>query len=405
VRPAPGYAQKIAALPYDVMNSEEARQAAAGNPYSFLHVDKAEIDLPPETGLYDEQVYRKARENLDGLIAEGAFMRDPESKFYVYSLTMDGHTQSGVVGCPSIDDCISGRIKKHELTRADKEADRIRHMDVLDAHTGPIFLTHRRQPELSALTEELMKNSAPLYDFVADDGVRHSVWSVGEAVTERIEHLFGGMDALYIADGHHRCASAVKVGLKRREEHPGYSGGEEFNFFLAVIFPADQLRILDYNRVVKDLRGMTAAEFLRKLEDSFEIFPYEGEGQFRPEKKHEFGLFLEGRWRCLRVKPGVFDEGDPVSRLDVSILQEHVLRPVLGIADPRTDDRIDFVGGIRGLAELERRVTEGMAAAFSMFPTTLDDLMDIADRGLIMPPKSTWFEPKLRSGLFIHPLQ
>jgi uncharacterized protein (DUF1015 family) len=338
---------------------------------------------------------------LDDLIEKKILIRDPARKFYIYGLTMDGHTQHGIVGCPSIDDYLDGRIKKHELTRPDKEADRIRHMDTLDAHTGPILLMHRTQPALSALTEELTKG-VPLYDFTADDGVRHSVWRVDEESTERISRFFEDMEALYIADGHHRCASAVKVGLKRREEHPDYSGDEEFNFFLAVVFPADQLRILDYNRVVKDLHGMTAAEFLEKLEGKFEVVPYANEGPFRPERKHEFGLYLEGRWWCLRAKPGVWDEANPVSRLDVSILQENVLTPLLGIADPRTDNRIDFVGGIRGLTELERRVEEGMALAFSMFPTTLDDLMDIADEELLMPPKSTWFEPKLRSGLFIH---
>ncbi|MDR0424418.1 MAG: DUF1015 family protein [Clostridiales Family XIII bacterium] len=402
VRPAAGYAEKVAALPYDVMNSEEARQMVSGNPYSFLHVDKAEIDLPVGMGLYDEQVYRKARENLDGLMAGGILIRDPARRFYVYSLTMDGHTQSGIVGCPSIDDCLGGRIKKHELTRADKEADRIRHIDALDANTGPIFLAHRPQPELGALTAEAME-APPLYDFVAEDGVRHRAWGVGEAATEQIGRVFGAMDALYIADGHHRCASAVKVGAMRREAHPGYAGDEEFNFFLAVIFPSDQLRIFDYNRVVQDLRGMSPAEFLKRLEEKMEVAPYSG-GQFRPGKKHEFGLFMDGRWFCLRARPETIDEGNPVSRLDVSILQEHVLAPMLGIADPRTDTRIDFVGGIRGLGELERRVQGGMAAAFSMFPTTLDDLMDIADNGMIMPPKSTWFEPKLRSGLFIHTL-
>lgn len=404
VRPAREYAERVAALPYDVMTSEEAREMARDNPHSFLHIDKAEIDLPPSVDPYDAAVYEKARANFDRHVAEGVFVEDARRAYYIYRLTMDGREQTGLVGCASIDDYVDGRIKKHELTRADKEADRIRHVDALDANTGPIFLTCRPDVRLREVMDRQVAAREPLFDFTSDDGIGHTVWVVDDEAVAEIERIFEDIDALYIADGHHRCASAVKVGLARREADPAYKGDEDFNFFLAVVFPSDSLRVLDYNRVVKDTGGYSEAGFLKKLEENFTVEPYDGAGPYKPEAKHRFGLYLGGRWYRLTARPGSFDESDPVSRLDVSILQENVLRPILGVDDPRTDKRIDFIGGIRGLKELEDRVADDMAVAFALYPTTVEDLMDIADAGLIMPPKSTWFEPKLRSGLLIHRL-
>jgi uncharacterized protein (DUF1015 family) len=405
LRPAKGYETQVAALPYDVMTSAEARVMASGNPYSFLHVDKAEIDLPEDVDPYDAMTYAKAKDNLDRMVAEGVFVEDASPGYYIYELTMNGRSQAGLVGCPSIDDYLSDAIKKHELTRADKEEDRIRHVDALDANTGPIFLACRPQAELNGVMGEWIETHTPLYDFTAEDGVTHRIWSVeGEAVT-KIERIFSGIDALYIADGHHRCASAVRVGLKRREENPGFTGDEEYNFFLAVIFPSDQLSIMDYNRVVRDLNGLDAEHFIDRLRADFDVALHEGAGRPAPTRRHEFGLYVDGRWYRMKAKDDICDERDPVARLDVSILQDNVFGPILGIRDPRTDKRIDFVGGIRGLGELESRVRADMKAAFALYPTAMDELMDIADVGLIMPPKSTWFEPKLRSGLLIHRLK
>jgi uncharacterized protein (DUF1015 family) len=404
VRPANGYESKVAALPYDVMTSDEAREMVQGKPHSFLHIDKAEIDLPPSVDLYDDSVYAKARENFDRFLAEGVFIEDAERYYYIYRLTMDGRAQTGLVGCASIDDYLNNKIKKHELTRAEKEKDRIRHVDTLDANTGPIFLTCHPDARLSDAIDRWVAAHEPLFDFVADDGIGHTIWTMsGEACAE-IERIFGDIDSLYIADGHHRCASAVKVGLKRREANPDFTGEEEFNFFLSVIFPADQLHILDYNRAVKDLNGYTVEGFLDKMKEGFDVAPWEGDGPYRPEAKHRVGLYLDGRWYKMTAHQDIYDANDPVSCLDVSILQDNVLRPILGIDDPRTDKRIDFIGGIRGLKELEDRVANDMTVAFAMYPTTVDDLMNIADADLIMPPKSTWFEPKLRSGLLIHRL-
>jgi uncharacterized protein (DUF1015 family) len=404
VRPAKGYEEKVAALPYDVMTSDEARRMVEGNPYSFLHIDKAEIDLPPSVDLYDASVYARAKENFERFASEGVFVQDERRNFYIYRLTMDGRAQTGLVGCASIDDYLNDKIKKHELTREEKEKDRIRHVDTLDANTGPIFLTCRPNARLDEVIEAWISEHAPLFDFVADDGVAHTIWTADGEIVPEIERIFEGIDALYIADGHHRCASAVKVGLKRRESDPAYKGDEEFNFFLSVVFPSNQLRILDYNRVVKDLNGYAIDAFLEKLGKGFVAERYDAEGPYRPEAKHSIGLYTGGHWYKMTTREGLFDENDPVSRLDVSILQDNVLRPILGIDDPRTDKRIDFIGGIRGLKELERRVADDMAAAFAMYPTTVEDLMDIADANRIMPPKSTWFEPKLRSGLLIHRL-
>ncbi len=405
IRPVSEYASKVAALPYDVMNSAEAAEMVKGNPYSFLHVDKAEIDLPEGTDLYSEQVYLKARENMNKLVTDGICKQDEEPKFYIYRQIMNGRSQTGLVGCVSIDDYINNIIKKHELTRADKEADRINHVDYCDANTGPIFLTYRPNGDIAAVLADWKENHAPVYDFVTDDGIANTVWVIDcPELIAKISELFAGVDYLYIADGHHRAASAVKVGLKRREQFPDYNGSEEFNFFLAVLFDCDELEIMDYNRVMKDLAGNTPAEFIEKISGKFDVEEI-GTDAYKPEKAHTFGMLLEGKWYKLTAKDGTFDAADPVAALDVSILQNNLISPILGIDDPRTDKRIDFVGGIRGLGELERRANDDMCLAFSMYPTTLKELMDIADAGKLMPPKSTWFEPKLLSGLFIHKLK
>lgn len=405
IRPVPEFASRVAALPYDVMNSKEAAEMVKGNPYSFLHVDKAEIDLPEGTDLYSEQVYLKARENLDKLVSDGVCAQDGESRFYIYRQVMNGRAQTGLVGCVSIDDYINNIIKKHELTRADKEADRINHVDYCDANTGPIFLTYRPQEKVAAILGEWTKSHAPVYDFVTDDGIGNTVWVIDcPETTAEIASLFEGVDYLYIADGHHRAASAVKVGLRRREQNPDYNGSEEFNLFLAVLFDCNELEIMDYNRVMKDLNGNTEEEFIAKISGKFTVEKV-GAHAYKPAEAHTFGMLLGGEWYKVAAKEGTFDSTDPVASLDVSILQNNLISPVLGIDDPRTDKRIDFVGGIRGLAELERRANDDMCLAFSMYPTTLRELMDIADAGKLMPPKSTWFEPKLLSGLFIHKLK
>ncbi|MDR0876124.1 MAG: DUF1015 family protein [Clostridiales Family XIII bacterium] len=396
-------AEQIAELPYDVMSSEEARIIAADNPLSFLHVDKAEIDLSPSVDIYDPVVYAKAKENFDSLISGGALIRDPDAAFYVYRLTMGGRSQAGIVGCASADDYLENRIKKHEFTRADKEEDRVRHVDTLNANTGPIFLAHRPNAALSDLTASIIAAAAPIYDFEKDGGVRHEVWKVTDpADNEQIAELFRSIDALYIADGHHRCASAARVAKMRREANPGYTGDEEFNYFLAVIFPSDQLAIMDYNRLVRDLNGLDPESFEAKVLEKFEV--RQPAFTKRPERRHEFGLYMGDRWQTLRIREEFVDENDPVARLDVSLLQENLLGPILGIEDPRTDKRIDFAGGIRGLEYLEERAGRDCRLAFAMYPTSMEELMDIADAGKVMPPKSTWFEPKLLSGLFSHSL-
>lgn len=405
IRPRKELAHKVAALPYDVMNSNEAREMVKDNPDSFLHVDRAEVDLDPSIDIYDRRVYEKARENLEELIRREILIQDEEERFYIYKQIMNGREQIGLVGCASIDDYLGDTIKKHEHTREEKEQDRINHVDYTDANTGPIFMTYRSKDEINRLVEDLMDRDSPIYDFVSEDGISHIVWIVNDMdAIQRLIELFHGIDYLYIADGHHRSASAVKVGLKRRRENPDYSGSEEFNFFLSVLFPDDQLHIMDYNRVVKDLNGYSTEDFLKKIEEKFEVEFYNGEESYSPKKKHSFGMYLEDKWYILNVREGTFNQEDPVERLDVSILQKNILEPILGICDPRTDNRIDFIGGIRGLKELERRVSTDMKVAFSMYPTSIEDLMTIADEGKIMPPKSTWFEPKLRSGLFIHKL-
>ncbi|WP_294372640.1 DUF1015 domain-containing protein [uncultured Clostridium sp.] len=409
IRPISELASKIAALPYDVMNSEEAREMVVGNPYSFLHVDRAEIDLDPSIDVHDKKVYEKARENLDRMINDGEYIQDEHPCLYIYRQIMNGRAQTGIVFCASIDDYMNNIIKKHEFTRADKEQDRINHVDYCDANTGPIFLTYKEEQIASEIIEAWIENESkrkPVYNFVAEDGIQHIVWVIdNEIIISELVDLFKEVDYLYIADGHHRSASAVKVGLKRREEHPDYTGDEEFNYFLAVAFPDNDLMVMDYNRVVKDLNGLTKEEFLNKLEDKFIISKSEENAPIKPYKKHTFGMDLEGEWYLLEAKPGSFNEFDAIEQLDVAILQNNVLTPILGIEDVRTSDRIDFIGGIRGIKELEKRVNTDMKVAFSMYPTEVHDIMDVADMGEVMPPKSTWFEPKLRSGLFIHKLK
>ena len=405
IRPKKEYASKIAALPYDVMNSEEARIMAKDNPYSFLHVDKAEIDLSENTHIYDKKVYEKAKENLEKLVETGAMIQDEKSQMYIYRLIMKGRAQTGIVGCTSIDDYMNDVIKKHEHTREDKEKDRINHVDICDAHTGPIFLTYRYNEEINTIINTCIKNE-PLYQFVAEDGVEHIVWTIAEEKTiTDVKNIFNTIDSLYIADGHHRAASAVKDGMKRREQNANYTGEEEFNYFLSVVFPDTDLRIMDYNRIVLDINELSIEEYIAKVAERFELKLLKKDKEYKPINKHTYGMYIAGQWYELIAKNGTFNPKDPVDRLDVSILQNNLLNPILGIENPRTDKRIDFVGGIRGLEELEKRVEKNKkGVAFSMYPTTIKDLIDIGDAKKVMPPKSTWFEPKLRSGLFIHSL-
>lgn len=403
-RPAKGLEDKIAALPYDVYNREEAKRVVRSNPLSFLAIDRAETQFPDDVSTYDDRVYEKARDMLNEAIESGKFVQDSSPCYYLYEQTMNGRSQTGIVACASIDDYLSGVIKKHENTRANKEIDRIRHVDTCNAQTGPIFLCYRNIKELDELMESL-RQTQPVYDFISEGGIRNRVWIISDKDSVKIIHnAFSGTDKIYIADGHHRCASAVKVGLKRREQNPGYTGEEEFNYFLSVLFPGDQLMVMDYNRVVRDLNGYSAEDFLKELAGIFEV-TCEGKEPVHPSCKGEYGLYLcDGNWYRLKtlVKP---DENDPVGSLDVSLLQDKVLSPLLDIQDPKEDPRIAFVGGIRGLGELQSAVDTGKAkAAFSMYPTSMDELFAVADAGELMPPKSTWFEPKLLSGLFIHRL-
>ncbi len=405
IRPAQGLAEQTAALPYDVYNRQEAKEAVKDAPLSFLRIDRAETCFDDSVDTYDARVYEKASELLVEQIQNGVYMTEEKPCYYLYELVMDGRSQTGIVGCASIDDYERGVIKKHENTRADKEEDRIRHVDALNAQTGPIFLAYRDRDDLREVVLRQKKN-APLYDFTSEDGISHRVYRVEEEEdTGRIRDLFAGMEQIYIADGHHRCASAVKVGQKRRREHPGYTGEEEFNYFLSVLFPDSELKILDYNRVVRDLNGLTEEAFLQEIEEQFSV-ECTGKEAVRPARKGQFGMYLGGRWYCLSAKnTDAVKKTNPVEGLDVSLLQDTLLGPVLGIKDPKTDKRIDFVGGIRGLSELERRVHTDMAVAFSLYPTSIAELFAVADAGLLMPPKSTWFEPKLRSGLFIHSIE
>ena len=403
-RPCQGMEKRIAALPYDVYNREEACEVVKKNPDSFLAVDRAETQFGEEVDTYADCVYEKADQLLREKIQEGKFVQDPTPCFYLYELTMDGNSQTGVVACASIDDYRNNVIKKHELTREDKEQDRIRHVDVCDANTGPIFLACRYPAELLTLMEEWKNAHAPVYDFTSDDEITHRVWVVDEEEKIRTIHsLFGGISSIYIADGHHRAASAVKVGQKRRAEHPDYTGKEEFNFFLSVVFPYDQLTILPYHRIVKDIKGMEPKAFIGSMKFNFELMAMPG-FPCKPVEKHCFGLYVDGEWFHLKAYPDIYAGKDSVGQLDVSILQDKVLGPVLGISDPRTDERIRFMGGNHRLKDLAAAADETGGAAFAMYPTSMEELMTIADEGKLMPPKSTWFEPKLRSGLFIHNL-
>jgi len=403
VRPAKDKADKIAALPYDVYNRKEAKEVVKNAPLSFLRIDRAETQFDDSVSTYDEVVYLKARSILDEMISNGDFIEDNVPKYYIYELTMNNRSQTGIVACSSIDDYTNNVIKKHENTREEKELDRIKHVDYCNAQTGPIFLAYRSNAVINEVVNANKDNEA-LYDFVADDGIRHRAWAITDKNDEeKILNAFSSMNEIYIADGHHRAASAVKVGLKRRKENPDYKGDEEFNYFLSVLFPDDQLMIMDYNRVVKDLNGYSKDEFIKAVSEKFDITNV-GSKKYSPQKKNEVGMFLDGEWFKLEAKESILNPNDPVEVLDVSVLQKNLLEPILNIKDPRTDSRIDFIGGIRGLEELEKRVNEDMTVAFAMYPTSMKELFDVADASMLMPPKSTWFEPKLRSGLFIHKL-
>ena len=403
IRPAREKAEKIAALPYDVYNRMEAKEVAARNPESFLKIDRAETQLADTVDMYAPEVYQKAHDTLWEMVENGSFVKEAKKCYYIYALTLNGRTQTGIAACASIDDYEKGVIKKHENTRAEKEKDRINHVNICNAQTGPIFLAYRSNSVINEVVSQVEKEE-PLYDFTAEDGIRHSVWAISEEKQiDTVEKAFAQIGEIYIADGHHRAASAVKVGQIRRKEHPGYTGEEEFNYFLSVLFPDQQLMIMDYNRVVKSLNGLTEQEFLEKASEIFEI-KKAGSKAVKPERKGCFSMYLGGSWYQCAVKPEDIPE-DPVEGLDVSLLQNKLLSPLLGITDPKTDSRIDFVGGIRGLEELERRCSLDCVAAFAMYPTSIQELFAVADAGRLMPPKSTWFEPKLRSGLLIHGLE
>lgn len=397
--------EEFSCLPYDVMNRKEAKEMAGGRKNSYLRVVRSEIDLADSVDDYDEEVYKTARKNLDEFIKEGVLVEDETANYYIYRQMMDGRVQTGLVAACSIDDYTNGIILRHELTRVVKEQDRINNFYHTDANTEPVFFAYRQNRELAEMIDNWIKFHKPVFDFRSDDGVTHVLWRVDDRdVVAAIEKTFKNVDNLYIADGHHRTASAAKVGQKKREENPGYTGEEEFNYFMAVLFPDEDLFIMDYNRVVKDLNGRSEEEFLKEVRAKFDVEEAK-EQPYRPMQRATFGMNLGGKWYVLRAKDGTYDKNDPIDRLDVSILQNNLLQPILGIEDPRTSERIDFVGGIRGLGELDKRVKEGWALAFSMYPTEMSDLLAIADTKNTMPPKSTWFEPKLRSGLFIHRLK
>jgi len=404
LRPPRDIAEKVACLPYDVMNTVEARKMAEGNKYSLLHITRAEIDLPEDTDVHSETVYRKSYENFLKWRENGWLVQDEEPKFYIYAQTMGSRTQYGILACASVDDYLSGIIRKHELTRPDKEEDRMIHVRTNNANIEPVFFTYPAVPEIDEIVNSIVSEQEPEYDFVAEDGFGHHFWVVNDReLIMKIESLFREkVPYTYVADGHHRTAAAALVGKERRDNNPGYSGKEEFNYFMAVHFPDKQLEIIDYNRLVKDLNGNTVDEFIDKLSESFTI-TRKGAGIYKPDKLHVFSMYLEGNWYRLEAKENVYDDSDPIGILDVTILTRQVLNPILDIQDLRRSKRIDFVGGIRGLEALSKRVDSGeMKLAFALYPVSMKQLIDIADTGNIMPPKTTWFEPKLRSGLAIH---
>ena len=403
LRPQKDIVKAVASYPYDVLSVEEAQKLAAGNPYSFLHVEKGEINLPPGEAFRSDYVHEQAKAYMEDMIKKEILFQDDQPCYYIYGQKLGEHTQYGIVACFSAEEYEKGLIKKHELTRTDKELDRTRHVDIVNAHTGPVFLTFKSQPSLHQIIASIIVTS-PEYDYTADDGIRHTAWIIKDSSLIRSIHdEFKSTEALYIADGHHRAAAGASVARSRRANNPHHRGNEEYNFFLAVAFPHNELRIMDYNRVVKDLNGLTKEMFMEKIKEYFSITePFK---EKTPVHAHEFGMYLEGLWYKLTAKRESFPQNHPIDSLDVSILQKNLLSPLLGIQDPRTDKRIDFVGGIRGMGELEKLVDHGkFQVAFSLCPTTLDELIRVADAGLIMPPKSTWFEPKLRSGIFVHPL-
>lgn len=405
IRPQEKYVQNVAALPYDVMNEVEAREITKDNPYSFLHIDRSEVDMPVGTDPHHPTVYQKAAATLNKMITDGIFITDDVPCLYIYQLVRNGIPQTGLVACTSVDEYIDGTIKKHEYTVAAKEEDRINHVDYCDANTGPIFLAYKQDNSSQQIIEKFISENKPVYNFVADDKVTHTVWVIKNPdICQKLTLAFEKIPNLYIADGHHRNASACAVALKRRQANPNYTGQEEYNYYLSVLFPAEQLNILDYNRVVYDLNNYTKEEFLNEVKKIFDVKEYNSTGCYTPEKPHTFGMYLDNQWYVLTADPASIPK-DPVNSLDVAILQHKLLTPILNIDDPRTNNRIDFIGGIRGLTELEKRVNAlPGSVAFSMYPTTMAELMNVADSGNVMPPKSTWFEPKLRSGLFIHKL-
>ncbi|MEN6373867.1 MAG: DUF1015 family protein [Smithella sp.] len=402
VRPQRRFVSDVAALPYDVMTREEAIIAVDGKPLSFLHVEKSEIDVPDQTRDHDPLIYETAQSNFNKMLVDGVLFQDDSPCFYIYRQQMGSQIQTGIVGVVSAKEYDEGKIKKHELTRQDKEDDRINHVNKVDAQTGPVFLTYQSSPQLNALVGQVTKND-PEYNFTAEDGVIHTAWLVSDLrKIEEIKKEFSAIDALYIADGHHRAKAASSVARLRRSNDNSQEN-REYEKVLAVLFPHDQLKVMDYNRAVQDLNGLTPQEFKEKISSAFAIT--DNFASRSPQQFHDFGMYLQGKWYKLTIKEGIYNDNDPVARLDAAILQEHLLAPVLGINDPRTDDRIKFIGGIRGMSELEKLVDkDGFAVAFSLYPTTIEQVMSVADAGAIMPPKSTWFEPKLRSGMFVHKL-
>ncbi len=404
-RPPAEIVKKLASRPYDVLNSEEARKEAEGNSFSLLHIIKPEIDLPEDTNIYSQDVYNKARENFNLFREKGWLVQDQEEYLYIYAQTMNGKTQYGLVGCAGVEDYMQNVIKKHELTRPDKEEDRMKHVRETNANMEPVFFSYPAKAEIDEIVSQYVKNNVPVYDFTADDGFGHHFWVVSDkTLIDRLITLFAELPATYVADGHHRTAAAALVGNEKRKNNPKHRGDEEYNYFLAVHFPDNQLTIIDYNRVVKDLNGHTIQSFIEKLKNSFEV-EHRGSEIYKPDRLHNLSMYLDGSWYSLTAKPNTFDDNDPIGVLDVTILTNQVLTPLLNITDLRRSKRIDFVGGIRGLEELKRRVDSGeMKVAFALYPVSMQQLINIADSGNIMPPKTTWFEPKLRSGLIVHTL-